>query len=262
MIYVFPIWLFIIVLAVGSFLNVCIFRLPRKKSILFPPSSCTFCGNHIRYRDNIPVVSYILLKGKCRDCGDSISIRYPLVELLCGILTLAAWLWFGYSYQTIGVIVLTYILIPVVLIDLEFHIIPNSIIATGLLAGLLIQAFSVFSEDYLSWLSFLFGGIIGAGLLLFASIIGKVLFKKESMGMGDIKLALVLGWFLGVQNILVGMFLSFIFAAIIGGGLLLIKGNKPVGVIPFAPYLGLGALTGMYFGDFLSNAYLEWIGII
>ncbi|MFC1730465.1 prepilin peptidase [candidate division KSB1 bacterium] len=260
--YVFPVWLFVIGLAFGSFLNVCIYRLPRGKSLVRPPSSCTHCGSEIRYRDNIPLVSYIILKGRCRDCKNPISIRYPLVELFSGLAAVLAWWWFGTTVLGVSAVLLIYILIPVIFIDIEFQIIPNSIIIFGLGAGITLIVAELTVGGYRSWSDAVLGGIIGAGILVFSALLGRLLFHKPSMGMGDIKLAAVLGLFLGIQNIIVSIFLSFVYALVIGGGLMIVRGNRPAGVISFGPYLALGSLTGLFFGDIITYYYYVWIGIL
>jgi len=260
--YVIPVWMFIFGLIIGSFLNVCIYRIPRGMSVVSPSSSCTTCGTPVRFYDNIPILSYVLLRGKCRACGGPFSIRYPVVEFVAGLLTLCTWIYFGFSLKMFASVLLVYLLIPVVFIDFEYHIIPNSIIIVGLAGGFVFQLTGKLTGTYMGWLDFLGGGLIGSGFLVFAALLGKFLFRKESMGMGDIKLGLVLGLFLGVRDVLVSLFLAFLFAAVLGGGYLLIRREKPAGIIPFGPYLALGSLAGLYFGRDIAQAYFNWIGIM
>lgn len=250
------VFLFLFGCVIGSFLNVCIYRIPREKSIVSPPSACPGCEEKIRPWQNIPIISFLLLKGRCYNCKIKISVKYPLVELLTGLLTLAVYFWFGLSYEGLAALTLLYHLVAVVYIDIEFRIIPDRIIIAGLLTGGIIHV----AGSFMAWSEILIGGLIGSGFLLFTFYLGKLLFKKDSVGGGDIKLGFMLGIFLGTQNIIVGLFSSYIFASLIGGGSKILKGKAPVGEIPFGPYLALGSATALFFGDKITAGYFALIG--
>ena len=251
---ILSIFIFTIGLAVGSFLNVCIYRLPRGESLIFPPSHCPNCGTPIRWYDNIPILSYFLLKGRCRSCLHPISPRYPLVEAITGFLYLSTFLFHRINGSSFTLffrdIVFISFLIPIFFIDLSDQIIPNSLsyglIILGLLFGLLTK--SIFSS--------LLGIGIGAGLFSGIHLLGSFSLKKESLGVGDIKLAAGVGAGLGWDKALLCFFLSFIFGGIIAGFLLLfhLKGRRDR--IPFAPFLVAGAFISLFFGERLIYFYL------
>ena len=241
---------------VGSFLNVIIHRVPSKASIISPASFCPKCTQNIRPGDNIPILSYILLRGQCRYCREHISLRYPLVELLAVILTLLIYRVYGQSSEFLLFTGLAYLLIAVTFIDIDHFIIPNGFIILGLLA--LVPAL------FLGWLPMHWGdGINGslcfAGFLFAMGVIGQFILKKESIGFGDVKLGLILGGFLGLELSMLALYLSFVAAAIIVITML-VRGNAQRGMkIPFGPYLAAGTLgallTNMPSG---GNMIINW----
>jgi leader peptidase (prepilin peptidase)/N-methyltransferase len=244
---------FILGLIIGSFLNVCVWRLPRGGSIIYPGSHCPLCSAPIRWYDNIPILSFLLLGGRCRSCGGRISFRYPLVELLTGLLFVAMYGSFGLSSQTLIYILLASSLLTVGFIDLDKKIIPNLITLPGIALGLIFSL--LFS--HLSLKDSLLGTILGGGILLLVGIFGKALFKKPAMGGGDVKLAAMIGAFLGWRQILLVLFLSFLLGAVIGTAVELIKGTLSKGrQIPFGPYIALSGLVAIFFGKDLINLYL------
>jgi leader peptidase (prepilin peptidase)/N-methyltransferase len=255
---------FIFGICIGSFLNVCIFRIPRKKSLVRPPSSCPDCGTKIRPWDNIPLASFAVLRGKCRDCGAKISWQYPIIEAFSGIA--AVFVYRYYSVQVNGEpsiwqagagLFFIYLLTVITAIDMEFRIIPNSLIIVGLAAGAVFQI----TLKLMSWWGFILGGIMGFGFLVVTALLGKLLFRKESLGIGDIKLGLLLGIFLGDHNIVVCLLTAFVSALVISGGLKLLKGDKLAGEISFAPYLMIGGVVGLFWGSTLERMYRLWVGI-
>ncbi|MGB2696943.1 MAG: prepilin peptidase [Candidatus Zixiibacteriota bacterium] len=242
-------------LAVGSFLNVCIYRIPEGKSIFFPGSHCPQCSKKIRFYDNIPVLSFILLRGKCRFCGSRISIQYPLVELLTAFLFIAAYLWQGLSLGFVSTLVLGSLLIIVFFIDIKHRIIPDVITLPGIVIGL---GFALISPQIKILDSFL-GLLIGGGVLYLLAILGELLFKKESMGGGDIKLAAMLGAFLGWQKLFLIFFLSAFLGSIIG--ILAIQLSSKVKehrTIPFGPFLALASFAALFWGERIIKAYLDF----
>jgi leader peptidase (prepilin peptidase)/N-methyltransferase len=241
-------------LALGSFLNVCIYRIPLKKSLLFPNSFCPKCGTKIRYRDNIPILSFILLGGKCRTCKEKISWQYPLVEFITPVLLTLAYWRFGLTWNFAAKSILILVLLSVFFIDLKHRIIPDVLTLPGIILGFLLS-FLVKSPTFLQSL---LGIVVGGGMFYLAAILGDLLFKKESMGGGDIKLAMMLGAFLGWQKIILVLLLAAVLGSIIGGLAMLFPGEvKKTRAVPFGPFLAIGAFIAIILGDSLISAYLN-----
>lgn len=241
-------------LALGSFANVCIYRIPQRKSILLPSSFCPACGRRIRFYDNIPLASYLILRGRCRDCKAKISLQYPLVEFLTAALLTLAYLRFGLTWDFAARGILIMIMILTFFIDLKHRIIPDKLTFPGVVLGFLLS-FAVTSP---SVLNSLLGIVVGGGMFYLAALLGELIFKKESMGGGDIKLAMVLGAFLGWQNILLILLLSAFLGSLIGGAALFFsKDVKESRTIPFGPFLAIGAIVAMFAGDAIISAYLK-----
>jgi len=241
-------------LAVGSFLNVCIYRIPEGGSILFPGSHCPHCNKRIKFYDNIPVLSFILLKGKCRYCRSRISIRYPLVELLTAFLFLASYQWQGLSLGFLSTLILGSLLMIVFFVDLKHRIIPDIITLPGMVIGIL---FAFLSPQIRIIDSFL-GLLIGGGVFYLLAILGELLFKKESMGGGDIKLAAMLGAFLGWQKIFLIFFLSALLGSVVGILAIYLSSRiKKHRTIPFGPFLALASIAALFWGEGLIGAYLR-----
>ena len=241
-------------LALGSFLNVCIYRIPLKKSILFPNSFCPKCGAKIRAWDNIPVLSFILLKGKCRKCRTKISLQYPLVEFITSALIVMTYLRYGLGWEFAAKAVLGLLLVAVFFIDLKHRIIPDVITLPAILLGLF---FSLFAESP-SAVNSLIGILAGGVLFYLSAILGELLFKKESLGGGDIKLAMMLGAFLGWQKLLLVFLLSALLGTLVGtAAMLFSKDVKETRMIPFGPFLALGSILAIFLGDMLISAYIK-----
>lgn len=239
--------IFLFGLIIGSFLNVCIYRIPRGESVVSPPSSCPNCGNRLRFPDLIPVFSYICLKGRCRTCGNPISFKYPLIELLTGFLFLLMYYRFGPIPQLINYLLLSSILMVVTFIDLEHHLIPNKVLACGAVLQLAVNMFTHQISYIDAGTGFLTGGIL---LLLIAVI------SKGGMGGGDIKLAAVLGLFLGWQRVITAFWIAAVMAAVTGLTLIALKKKTRKDAIPFGPFLSAGALAGIIWGRPLLAWYL------
>jgi len=247
-------FVFIFGLAVGSFLNVCIYRLPLRKSVVFPASHCPKCGNKIRAYDNIPILSYVLLRGRCRFCKEHISLIYPVVELLSGLIFLSSFLWYGLSWEFASKLFLFTSLMVIFFIDLKHQLIPDVITLPGIAAGL---AFSLLSKSP-SFLDSLIGIISGGGLFYLVALAGDKIFKKESMGGGDIKLAAMLGAFLGWQKILLVFFLASFLGALVGIIFLILSPKlRENRLIPFGPFLAIATAICIFFGNRLVELYLN-----
>jgi len=243
---------FILGLIVGSFSNVCIYRIPRNESIIYPGSHCPKCSTTLRPMDNIPLLSYIILKGRCRNCGSKISIQYPIVELLTGLIYLIIYLTYGLSIQSLIYIILSSALIIITFIDLKEQIIPDVISLPGVVAGLVISFF----VPYISSLSSLLGIIAGGGTILIIALIGTIIFKKEAMGGGDVKLAAMVGAFLGWKYVILALFLGFFIGALAGIFLILAKIRSREDMIPFGPFIVVGSIAAILWGERILLWYL------
>lgn len=238
----------------GSFLNVIIYRLPRGESIVRPPSACPECGRRITPRDNVPIVSYLILRGRCRHCKAVISSRYPVVELLAGLVPVLLLWRYGLGREALVLCVLSYVLIIVSFIDLDLRIIPDRVTLPGIAVGLILA-------PYLGLTTFggsLLGAAVGGGALYLIAIAGTAAFGKESMGGGDIKLAAMLGAFLGWQAVLLLLFVAFLSGAVAGVILLAVRGKDCEHAIPFGPFIAFGTLLAVVWGD----ALLAWYAAI
>jgi len=265
-------------LIVGSFLNVCIVRLPRDRSIVSPPSHCPRCRASIKFYDNIPVISFLLLRGKCRNCGLPISWRYPLVELLNGLFYLWIVHEFGINGEAFLLMLLCSSLIVITFIDLDYQIIPDVITLPGMLVGLtLAPLFMSALQDPLPFhlnslmphagpylLGFLNSliGLLSVSVPLFA--IGwtwEKLRHEEAMGGGDVKLMGMVGSLLGWKGAFLTIFLGSIVGSIVGVTLIILKLHKRGQVIPFGPFLALGSVAIAFYGPDIISWYLGLIRI-
>ena len=243
--------IFVIGLVIGSFSNVCIYRIPRNESLVSPGSHCPQCNKPIPFYDNIPVISYILLKGKCRYCGQPIPLQYPIVELATGLFYLALYLFYGLQLITIIYMILCTLLIIISFIDLKERIIPDVLSLPFIAIGFIVSFFL----RTLSPIDSLLGILAGGGSLLIIAIAGTYLFKKEAMGGGDIKLAAMIGAFLGWQLTLLSLFLGFFLGSIIGVIVLIINKGKS-DIVPFGPFIALGAMLSIFWGQAIIFWYL------
>ena len=234
---------------IGSFLNVVAYRLPRKESLLHPPSACPECGTPIKPYDNVPVLGWLWLRGRCRACGASISIRYPLVELGTALLYAACVLSFGADSDVWLPLVFVTLLVPITLIDLDHHIIPNVLSGIGAVAAIVLVL--VFDSD--SIVEHLIAALAAGGFFLLAAIV-----YPAGMGMGDVKLAAVMGLFLG-RAVAPAIFAALIAGTVVGGLVMarfgMQEGRKKG--IPFGPWLAFGSLVGLFFGDDMVDWYLD-----
>lgn len=243
-------------MVVGSFLNVCICRMPKDESIVSPPSHCPHCSYRIRWYDNIPLVSYILLCGKCRGCGTAISLQYPLVELLNGVLTLLLFLRFGPTPAFAALFLFCSALVTVTFIDIEHQIIPDEISLSGIVIGF---ALSFFLKGH-NWLNSLLGILLGGGCLLLVAYTYQRLTGKDGMGGGDIKLLAMMGAFLGWKAVPFIIFVSSLIGSVIGVSIMLMQKKDSKLAIPFGPYLALGAILYIFYGRQLIHWYLSLSG--
>jgi leader peptidase (prepilin peptidase)/N-methyltransferase len=249
---------FIFGLCIGSFLNVCIYRMGREESVVWPASHCPKCSKPIRGRDNIPLLSYLLLRGRCRDCGQKISARYFFVELLTGLLFVALYRRFGGVPLTGAYAILVSGLIVATFVDFDFRIIPDEISLGGILVGL------VFSVAYpllhntghhlLGLRESVLGILAGGGVLWILGCLGDFIFKKESMGGGDVKLLAMIGAFLGWQTALLTLPVASLIGAVVG---VIIKLRTKESVIAFGPYLAMGAVICIFWSTTIIDLFFR-----
>jgi leader peptidase (prepilin peptidase)/N-methyltransferase len=254
--------IFVFGAVVGSFLNVCIVRLPKDESVVHPPSHCPKCGSGIPFYDNIPLISYILLLGRCRSCGEWISARYFLVEFLMASLAVSLYYEFGLGLAFVVSFVFVAALIVISFIDLAVRIVPDVISLPGIVAGLVFSLIGRYIindpfELVPSPISALLGVLVGGGFLLALAWGYEALTGVEGMGGGDIKLLAMIGAFLGWPSIPVTLFFSSLGGSVIGLTAMLIKGVGRRYALPFAPFLCLGALFYLFFGKEVIQLYLS-----
>lgn len=242
-------------LLVGSFLNVVVHRLPRGTSIVFPRSSCTFCGGAVSARDNVPVLSYLLLRGKCRRCAAPISIRYPLVELVTGVLfALCAWR-FGYSLETVVSILFCCLLLSLALIDFDHFLLPDRLTLPGIVAGLLLQPWLPQTR----FLDAVLGVLLGAGALILIVNFWYWLRSEEGMGLGDVNMLAMVGAFLGWQGAAVTLVVATVAGAVTGLLLIAFRQLDARSRLPFGVFLSFGAAIALFLGQKLANFYLGYL---
>jgi leader peptidase (prepilin peptidase)/N-methyltransferase len=254
----FSILSFVFGAVVGSFLNVCICRIPKDESVVSPPSHCPRCDYQIRWYENIPLFSYILLRGNCRGCGTHISLQYPLVELLNGLLTLALFIKFGPTLTFLALFLFCSALVVITFIDLEHQIIPDEISLSGIVIGFVFS----FILPWQTWLNSLLGILLGGGSLLLVAYSYQWLTGKEGMGGGDIKLLAMMGAFLGWKSVLFIVFASSLIGSVVGVTMMLVQKKDSKLAIPFGPYLAFGAVLYIFFGRQLIHWYLNLGGFI
>ena len=252
-------------LVIGSFLNVCIVRIPEGKSIVAPPSACPKCGKGIRPYDNIPVISYLLLGGKCRSCKTRISPIYPIVELLTALLFFACFWAFGLSVYALKWAVFSAIMIVLVFTDLRERILPDVVNFTGLGAGLVLSLFTWPEDGIARWIAFetfhqmpsvrvvslldaALGALAGGGMLLIVMEFYFLLRKREGMGLGDVKMMLMAGAFLGINKTLLTIFTGSVLGSVLGAAFILTQGEESDYELPFGSFLGMAALLVVFFG--------------
>ena len=257
--------MFILGAVIGSFLNVCIYRIPRNKSIVFPPSHCPVCGKNIRWFDNIPLVSFLMLGGKCRDCKGRIPFRYFTVEMITAISGPVFLYFFHFSAQFAVLWMFFMALVVVTFIDIDHKIVPDVITIPGALLGLLAMSFLGVGKINFSLAraadSF-FGILAGALSMYIMGSFGELLFKEKAakaggaVGGGDVKLMAMIGAFLGIKKTLVAFFVAPVLGSVFGIYILLSKKDE---VIPYAPYLAAAAVISIFFGEKILNYFFPVI---
>lgn len=238
---------------IGSFLNVCIYRLPIGKSIVSPPSACPGCARELSWFENIPVFSYLALGGRCRSCRIGISARYPLIEAVTACLFVAAYWFYGPSLLLISRLVFLCVLIVLFAIDFELQLLPNVITLPGIVVGLL---FSLVTEP--GWQSAIIGMLIGGGVLWSIAEVYFRLRHEEGLGMGDVKMLAMVGTFVGWQLTLVTLMMASLAGSIVGVGLIALQRGTMKQALPFGTFLALGAMLAATIGPGVLDWYLRF----
>jgi len=246
-------------LIIGSYLNVVIYRLPLGLSTVLPRSRCPGCGAAIRAADNVPVISFLLLGGRCRSCRTRISWRYPLIEAVTSALFLASFLRFGPTPQALGAALFCALLVVLAMIDVDHMILPDVLTWPGIALGILLQPF-------LSWASLwegtwgavagsVLGATLGAGILLAVWLAWYLIRHEEGMGLGDVKMLAFIGAFLGWKGVLVSLFFAALSGAVVGLALMALGGIGAKAKLPFGAFLSLGGLIALFAGEPIVQAY-------
>jgi leader peptidase (prepilin peptidase) / N-methyltransferase len=244
---------------VGSFLNVVIYRLPAKISLLWPPSRCPKCGHKLGVTENIPILGWLLLRGRCRHCHTSISARYPLVESFTALVFLATYLHFGQTWQTLGYCLFLAWLIALAAIDLDTMTLPNPLTSSGLVLGLLFQTFLGYqitqtpagAAEY--FIGAIGGMVLGIWIYDLIQILGTLLMGQVAQGGGDAKLMGMVGAWLGWSGVVLTGGMASLVGSIVMGGLVLL--GRRQGKFPLGPFLAAGAATALFLGDRIIAAY-------
>ena len=256
------IFIFLAGLCIGSFLNVCIWRIPRDESIVWPGSHCPACNHAIAPWDNLPLLSWILLGGKCRHCRAPISPRYFIVELLTGALFAGLWLVHGWALQTPVYLFFTAALVLGTFVDFDHLILPDRVTIGGMVAGPILSfAFPPLqgqTERLPALVLSLIGLAVGYGLLWLVAAIGHAILKREAMGMGDVKLLGAIGACLGWPAVLFTIFVSSFSGTLLGFALIALGKKELQSKIPYGPHIALAAVLWMFCGPACIDLYLAW----
>lgn len=262
------VFFFLLGSVIGSFLNVCIYRIPREKSIVSPPSACPGCDKPIRPYDNIPILSYVVLRGKCRDCSTKISMRYPLVELLSAVLFLFMYRTYGktvfpfFTFELLILLIFISLLIAISFIDLDFQIIPDILSIGGIILGFALSIFRPLFKNIdpkFGIIDSLLGILVGGGILFAIAWLYQFLTKREGMGGGDIKLLGMIGAFCGWKGVLFSLVSGSVLGTLVGIPLMLAKGAGTKYAIPFGPFLSLGALFYVFIGNTMIRSTMNFL---
>jgi leader peptidase (prepilin peptidase)/N-methyltransferase len=244
-------------LCLGSFLNVCILRLAkedkRQRSLLRPPSSCPRCGRRIAWRDNVPVISWLVLRGRCRWCGQPISIQYPIIEAVIAILWIAAMLAYGPTARCVEAGVLGTILLGIAVTDARHYLIPDEYNWAGLLIGLALSLTAGVS----GFVQAVLGACVGFALLYGVGLVGGWVFREEAMGGGDVKMMAMVGAFVGWKGVLLTVFAGSVFGSLVYVPLFLLRKRKRH--VPFGVFLAMGAVVVFVFGDTIVDWYVRFL---
>lgn len=262
-----PLWWFLLTIALtlglsfGSFLNVVVYRLPAGLSLFYPPSRCPTCGHTLGATENVPVLGWLWLRGRCRWCKTAIASRYPLVEGLMGLLFAALFWRFGWGTEALGYGILLFWLVALALIDLDTLTLPNALTQSGLVLGLLVQTVWGWQrgETIAQLMAAIGGMVLGLWLLEIIRFLGTLWLGQPAMGGGDPKLAGLIGAWLGWKLLLVSVFFACSLGALMGVGAIALGRLQRRQAMPFGPFLALGAIATVFGGDWLLGGYQTWL---
>jgi leader peptidase (prepilin peptidase)/N-methyltransferase len=236
---------------VGSFLNVCIYRLPIRRSVVWPASACPHCGRALSWYENVPIVSFLALRGRCRTCAGTIGWRYPIVEASTAVMFAGAWWYYGPGVLFVSRSLFGCALIVLFAIDLEHHLLPNPITVPGIVLGF---AFSFFTEP--GWQASLVGLVVGGGLLFLIAEAYYRVRHEEGLGMGDVKMLAMIGAFLGWKLTLVALMLASLGGSVVGLLLIATRRGDMKYALPFGTFLAVGAAGAATIGPALLDWYM------
>jgi leader peptidase (prepilin peptidase)/N-methyltransferase len=240
-------------LMLGSFMNVCIYRLPRGLSPVRPRSGCPSCGHMLAWYENLPVISYLVLRGRCRACRAPISLMYPIIEFLTGAVFLAAYVWYGPGPVLLVRLVFAWAMIALFVIDLQHQILPNVITIPGIIVGVLANVLAG-----PGWVASLIGAAVGAGSLFAIAEIYYRVRHEEGLGMGDVKMLGMIGAFLGWKLVLVTLVISSFLGSIVGVVVLIAKKESLKYALPYGTFLAIAAIIAAVGGDGILDWYLGY----
>lgn len=235
---------------IGSFLNVCIYRIPEEKSISFPPSSCGSCNTRLKPKDLVPMVSYLFLKGKCRYCGEKVSMQYPIVEAITGLLFVFVFIKFGFTLDCIRFMTLTPLLIVIAMIDFKTEYIYTSTIIFGVVSGAIFIGIEYFQAGGVNLVNYAVGALAGA------SILAIIVLLTGAMGWGDVELIFFIGLFLGIKLNLLNVFLSIVIGGLVAIILMATKKKSGKESMAFGPYIAISTYIVILFGNEILNWYI------
>ena len=258
-------FVFVFGACIGSFLNVVIYRIPAGLSLVYPPSRCPKCGHRLGKTENVPVLGWLRLRGRCKSCKTKISARYPTIEAITGIIFLLVFWQFGYSLETLGYCAFLSWLLSLSMIDFDTMTLPGSLTKSGLVLGLGFQGivgwhsaqFSGVAHQLIFGVS---GAVFGIWLLEIIGIVGMLLLGQQAMGDGDGKLMATIGSWLGWKYVLLGSFLACGLGAVVGGGAIALGILSRKQPMPFGPFLAFGGALALFFGDRIISSYLSLYG--
>jgi leader peptidase (prepilin peptidase)/N-methyltransferase len=244
-------------LMLGSFLNVVIHRVPIRMSIVSPRSHCPECGRPVRIKDNVPILSYLWLKGRCRDCGIRIPCRYPLVEALTAGVLILFYIKFGFSWRLLVYGLLSLFLIAIAFIDAEKKIVPNRLTIPGFILGIAMTPLFQIEKP----LSVLLGAVAGGAVCLALGWFGKAVFRKDSLGMGDVKLLVMIGAYVGFPDVFFCLFFAVVVAAVYIACAMILRKMKLGAIIPFGPFIAVGTLVYLLSGQAILAWYVRMVSM-
>ncbi|MGG7098288.1 prepilin peptidase [Clostridium sardiniense] len=246
------IWLIIFLFGsiIGSFLNVCIFRIPKEESIVFPASHCGSCNTRLKGKDLVPIISFLALKGKCRYCYDKVSIQYPLIEVATGILFIAVYLKFGLSIEFFKFVTLTSVLLVIGIIDYKTQYVYSSVIITGIILGIIFLTITLITGEKSNLIN------VAIGALIPAMILAIIVWTTNGMGWGDVEIIFMIGIFLGLRLNLLNLFISIILGGVYAIYLIIFKKRNGKEAIAFGPYIVAATFITFIYGNQILDWYL------